>query len=57
MLVPESKSEKEQAHLARMTAWLAKMPENERKMYCDHACRKALAKLCCKYCKEAKEDG
>lgn len=54
MLVPESKDEKEAAHLMRMTAWLAKMPEDERKMYCDHACRKALASLCCKYCKGEK---
>lgn len=59
MLVPESKDEKEAAHLARMTAWLANKTPEERKRYCDHGNSATLAKLAmplgCKYCNEQKE--
>lgn len=59
MLVPESKDEKERAHLARMTAWLESKSEEERKKYCPHGNSAVLAKLTmpigCKYCNEEKE--
>lgn len=59
MLIPESKSEKEMAHLERMTNWLAKMTPEERAKHCDHGNRQPLARLPmpigCKYCNEEKE--
>lgn len=60
MLVPETKSEKEAAHLTRMTAWLAKKTPEERKKYCDHGNSAVLAKLAmplgCEYCNRKESD-
>lgn len=57
-LIPDSKEQKEQAHLERMTAWLSKMTENERKKYCDHGKSKIISFFCCNHCmKTDREEG
>lgn len=55
MLIPESADEKERAHLKRMSGWLNRMSEEERKKYCDHGNSFVIRMFTCKYCK--REEG
>lgn len=53
MLIPESRSEKEEAYLARFRVWVKTLPEEDQARFCQHGNYvgfKAALSFMCKEC-------